>query len=191
MSLSDEESFRVNYFLFIIDQALSSLESRFVQLQQYEKRWGFLFDMKKLKSMTDQCLMISCVKLEEVLKHEGTSDTDGKDLFPELKILIHCLSQETTKPIEVLNYLKWMEGCFPNAWVAYRILLTIHVIVASEERSFSKFKLIKSYLCSTMSQERLNGLAILSIENEMAEEIDCESLISTFVAKTARRLIFK
>jgi len=59
----------------------------------------------------------------------------------------------------------------PNASIAYRILLTIHVTVASAERSFSKLKLIKSYLRSTMSQEKLNGLAILSIENEMLKKL--------------------
>ena len=45
-------------------------------------------------------------------------------------------------------------------------LLTIPVTVASAERSFSKLKLIKSYLRSTMSQDRLSGLAILPIEKE-------------------------
>ena len=49
----------------------------------------------------------------------------------------------------------------------YIILLTIPVTVATAERSFSKLKLIKSYIRSTMSQERLNGLAILSIEKHM------------------------
>lgn len=60
-----------------------------------------------------------------------------------------------------------MLDSFPNASIVYRILLTIHVTVAYAERSFSKLKLIKSCLRSTMSQERLNGLAILSIKNEM------------------------
>ena len=39
-------------------------------------------------------------------------------------------------------------------------------MVASAERNFLKLKLIKSYLRSTMSQERLSGLTILSIEKK-------------------------
>ena len=47
-------------------------------------------------------------------------------------------------PINVPNYLKMLDS-FPNAYIAYSILLTVHVIVASIERSFSKLKLIKPY----------------------------------------------
>ena len=39
-----------------------------------------------------------------------------------------------------------MLDSFPNTCIAYRILLTILVTIASAERSFSKLKLIKSYL---------------------------------------------
>ena len=65
-----------------------------------------------------------------------------------------------------------------DAHIAYRILLTILVIIASAERSFSKLKLIKSYLRSTMSQERLSELAILLIEDKMLEELEYRNLIS-------------
>ncbi|KAL4580130.1 hypothetical protein LXL04_016311 [Taraxacum kok-saghyz] len=58
---------------------------------------------------------------------------------------------------------------FPNACIAYRILLTIPVTVAFVERSFSKLNFLKSYLLSTMTQERLSGLAMISIENEILE----------------------
>ena len=34
---SIEEYFRINYFLYIVDQAISSIESRFEQFQIYEK----------------------------------------------------------------------------------------------------------------------------------------------------------
>ena len=52
-------------------------------------------------------------------------------------------------------------------------------------------KLIKSYLKLTMSQQKLSGLAILSIENEMLEELDYKNLISQFVSQKARKMDFK
>lgn len=52
----------------------------------------------------------------------------------------------------------------------------MHVIVVSHERSFSKLKLIKNYLRSKMSQERLDSLATLCIEKIlMADIIDIDA----------------
>ena len=42
------------------------------------------------------------------------------------------------------------------------------VSVASGERSFSKLKSIKTYLRSRMSQYRLDGFAMMSIEREIS-----------------------
>lgn len=53
----------------------------------------------------------------------------------------------------------------------------------TRERSFSKLKLIKSYLRSTVSQQRLNRLALLSIEKEILVEIDYNSLINNFASQ--------
>ena len=58
------------------------------------------------------------------------------------------------------------------------------------EMSFSKLKLIKSYLRSTMSQERLSGLVILSIEKEMLTELECKNLISNFASQKTRKINF-
>ena len=69
--------------------------------------------------------------------------------------------------------------------------ILIPVTVASAERSFSKLKLIKSYLRSTMSQERLSRLAILSIEKEMLEELKYKNLISNFASQKTRKIDFK
>jgi hypothetical protein len=57
--------------------------------------------------------------------------------------------------------------CYLNVSIAYRISLTIPVIVASAKGCFSKLKLLQNYLRSTMSQERLNGLTTCSIENDI------------------------
>ena len=42
-----------------------------------------------------------------------------------------------------------------------------------------------------MSQEILNELAILSIEQDLLENIEYKSLISNFVAQTIYRVIFQ
>jgi len=50
-------------------------------------------------------------------------------------------------------------------------------MVASGERSFSKLKLIKTYLCSTMTNDRFSGLAIMAIEHQLSRELDVEEII--------------
>ena len=58
---------------------------------------------------------------------------------------------------------------YPDVSTAYMMYMTEPVIVATAKRSFSKLKLIKNFLPSSMSQERLSGLALLSKENERAK----------------------
>jgi len=62
-------------------------------------------------------------------------------------------------------------------------MLTIPLSVASAQRSFSKLKLIKSYLRSTMSQQRLNKLALLSIEKDILNKINYDNLIDNFASQ--------
>ena len=57
--------------------------------------------------------------------------------------------------------------------------------------SFSKLKLIKSYQRSTMSQEKLSELTILSIEKKMLEELEYKNLISQFASQKTRKIDFK
>ena len=189
MNLSPEESFRISYFIQVMDQALYSLKTRFEQFEKYEQTFGFLFDLEKLKSSSDDSLRASCINLEACLKHGNHSDVIGEDLYFELSVLKDALPNDCRRPIEVLNFLKGMEDCYPNSWIAYRILLIIPVSVASAERSFSKLKLIKTYLRSTMSQERLNGLAIISIERELVRNLDYEKLVKEFIETKGRKII--
>ena len=123
-----------------------------------------------MKSLDNDSLQKYCLKLEDFLKHDVYYDIDGLDLSSELNVLKEILQIKDYTPIDILNYIKRLDS-FPNTCIAYRILLTLPVTIASTERSFSKLKLIKSYLKSTMSKEKLSGLVILSIENEMLEEL--------------------
>lgn len=92
--------------------------------------------------------------------------------------------------LDVLQFIvKWdFQETLPNLTVSLKIFLTVCVSVASCERSFSKLKLIKSYLRTTMGQSRLNGLALLSIESECADSIDFDEVIRQFAAVKSRRV---
>ena len=68
----------------------------------------------------------------------------------------------------------------PNVYISYRILLAIHETVSTTERSCSELKLLKSYMRSTMLQDRLNVLAILSIRSEILKLFDFKTQINDF-----------
>lgn len=89
--------------------------------------------------------------------------------------------------MKILNYIKKLDS-LPNAHIVCRILLTILVVIIVEI-GFSKLKLIKTYWRSTMLQDRLNNLAILSIESDMLELINYKTLLKNFATQTVRNEI--
>ena len=68
----------------------------------------------------------------------------------------------------------------PNIVNLLIIAATIAVSSATCERSFSSMKRIKTYLCSTMGQQRLQDVSILSIEDSLSKEFSLDDFISTF-----------
>jgi hypothetical protein len=128
----------------------------------------------------------SCTKFADNFSHDGSSDVEVHDLISELKILKFTLPDGILSAMQIFEHVRDLD-CYPNVSIAYRILFTIPVTVASAERSFSKLKLLRNYLRSTMTQERLNGLAILCIEKNLLDEIDLNGIIDDFVSQNVRR----
>ena len=77
---------------------------------------------------------------------------------------------------------------FPNVYIALRICVSISGTNCYRERSFSKVNLIKNCLCSSMGQQRLSSLALLSIENEILRDISFENVISEFAMRESESL---
>jgi len=66
------------------------------------------------------------------------------------------------------------------------LFATLPVTSATPERTFSTLKRLKTYLRSTMSEERLNGLALTNINKK--ELLSEEEIIKLFSKKATRRM---
>ena len=86
-------------------------------------------------------------------------------------------SSETTfdRSATAFDVLQWLVNAklldsTPYLCSCLKLYLTIGVSIASCVRSYSKIKLIKSYLRSTMNDDRLSALSILSIERDYVQK---------------------
>ena len=115
------------------------------------------------------------------------------ELYVEIcdcKMLLRSRKEvEPKTPFELLTFIiSYGEDVFPNLRVALQILLTISVSITICEGSFSKLKLIFTYLRSTMGQDRLSDLVFLSVEREKFEMIDFDEVIDKFPSSKARKM---
>jgi hypothetical protein len=71
----------------------------------------------------------------------------------------------------VFSKEKALDTALPEVFKLGLLTVTVPSTTASVERSFSALKRIKTYQRSTQNEERLSGLAILSIEKEVLYQL--------------------
>ena len=89
---------------------------------------------------------------------------------------------------DLLKALQAEHECYGNLTRLMKIALTLPLTSTSAERAFSKLKLIKSRLRTTMRQERLESLMLMSIEDDLLEQLDVDKLVQLFVDMAPRRM---
>jgi hypothetical protein len=97
----------------------------------------------------------------------------------------------TEKPSTLIDTLKHAKPeLYSNIHRAVKVLFTMHVTSTTAERSFSALKRIKTYLRSTIVEDRLNGVSLMHVHPDIPLNFD--QAISTFAADGNRRtqLIF-
>jgi len=74
-----------------------------------------------------------------------------------------------------------------SAYILLTILGTLPVSTATSERTFNTMRRLKTYLRSSIGNERMTGLTLLSIHKD--RQIDREKIMNDFVASSDRRSI--
>ena len=123
--------------------------------------------------------------------HEDDVFNDLLGLFPkntpdiaafiaEFEIFVNAVISEksgvnTFK--EAAEQAEKMRRIFPITNRIYRLALTAPVTVAQNERTFSKLKTIKTTLRNSTSDGRLFDLMLLSVEKDLADEIELDVVV--------------
>ncbi|XP_064076355.1 zinc finger MYM-type protein 1-like [Vanessa tameamea] len=137
-----EEIFEINYFYVIVDNMRASCHPRFEALKHHETIFGFLYNIKRLKEISDSELLKQCSDLQISLTVGESCDINGHELYEELNMFI-CVYEGNEDIISVLKYIieKKLTEVYPTIEIVLRIIATTPVTVASTERIFSRLKI--------------------------------------------------
>ena len=116
---------------------------------------------------------------------------DSQTLEGELEVAQRLFmdKERFSKTNDVFLRLHSLRVAFPTLSNLVKIAMTIAVSTASCERSFSAMKRIKTYLRSTMGDQRLSDLGILSIERHLSKQVLFDRVLEQFVNKDKNRIV--
>uniref|UniRef100_H2YAG3 HAT C-terminal dimerisation domain-containing protein n=1 Tax=Ciona savignyi TaxID=51511 RepID=H2YAG3_CIOSA len=149
-SLDSSSRFKVESYLLIIDQILLSMKTRIAAYDHFSF-------VARFKTMTNSEIQESA----KTLLHHYSNDLE--ESLPEEMIHFSALLKQHNFNRECSIEIQNLMSAFPNVSVVLRIYLCLMISNCSGERSFSVLKRVKNHLRSSMSQQRLNSLALLCI----------------------------
>ncbi|XP_056016898.1 uncharacterized protein LOC130053579 [Ostrea edulis] len=114
-----------------------------------------------------------------------------KDLEKELRdwrrYCVNMIKESSDKLCNLLNPFNFVDGdVFPNVKILLHIGCVLPITTCEAERSFSGLRRIKSFMRSTMQEDRLTGLALMHLHHSL--EIDQKEIVQSFIRQGKRRL---
>ena len=91
---------------------------------------------------------------------------------------------------DILNKVPLAKDIYSEIDKLLRLYLTVPVTTCTAERSFSALRRVKTYLRSSMTEERLNNVLLLHVHKEEAGNLDLKEIACMFVAANERRTSF-
>ena len=179
------EYFRRSVFLPFVDTCLHQLRERF---KSHRSRGVLLCSL-----LPSVCVGRSFADAQDGVTHYNPfMDASMNEVHAEFLRWQEFWGNvaEEERPDNVLSAMSEAEtmGTFPCMKKLLHIYATLHVTTATNERCFSALKYLKNYLRSTMSQHRLNGLALLYLNRDIA--LNYDDVLEEF-GRGNRRLTFK
>ena len=148
--------------------------------------------------MQNEQLLLKCVRKEDYKTElETVTDFYGNDLNKmNLKLQLESLAanfdyEGNAADIVLSDVIKYFSSMSvrERKWLKeveslLKLVLVLPATNATSERSFSSLRRIKTYLRSTMKQERLNGLMVMHIHKERVDKIKLVDVAREFVSRS-------
>ncbi|VVC30442.1 Ribonuclease H-like domain,HAT, C-terminal dimerisation domain [Cinara cedri] len=187
--LLPREKFRSESFISVIDQLTVSLTERIAAYETICQRFGFLNTFEKLETSE---LQSAANYLVSIYPNDLESSLGNEFIQFSSFVKIYVETRKDNEQWEIFLYRIIVENnlqcTFPNIEVVLRIYLVLMVSNCSGERSFSKMKLIKNRLRTSMTQSRLSTLALLSVESDILRALDFSQVVEKFAATKSRKV---
>jgi len=192
-----EKYYKIVLFIPFLDELLDDLESRFdeASLSVYDLDVVLPNIIEKKDIFNDKTKIEN--KILNVVNQFGdvvsnylniSHDIFEKRITGELTLWHEYWLNEKQLPVTHIDALKRCDyDCFPEINILLNILVTLPATTASAERNFSSLRRIKTWMRTRISEDRLNGLALLHAHRDIT--INSEDVIDVF-AKSNRRLDF-
>lgn len=171
-----KEYYKYTVYNPFIDHMVCDLNERFNDSSKMD-RWQTV-----LPGHLDRSGILELAKVYEADLPTANSVGAEIDLF--CNKLGEIPSEQCSTFSQVLSFID--SDLFPNLCCLLKILITKPVTTCECERSISGLRRLKTYLRSSMSKDRLNALALMSVHYTM--ELNRSSIIDLFVSKQPRRL---
>jgi hypothetical protein len=167
--------FRAQYFQFI-DATVVQLSDRFGDDKEGLRKYRELQDM-----LITGNVVLDTVKLYPELNVE--------QLIMELKMFRSRFTYKTvTEAVELVRgMVPEMRQLFVSVTELIVLLLVNPASSATAERSFSSLRRLKTWLRSTMSQERLNACAVCFTHRDLLKLLDMKQIAADFISRNDYR----
>ncbi len=90
---------------------------------------------------------------------------------------------------EAMNHTPSSKELFSELHHLLHLFLTVPVTTATSERSLCCLRRVKTYLRTTMTQERLNHLLLLYCHKTRTDSIDILKIVDAFISVNERRAL--
>ena len=188
-TVSSEDHYRVSIFYPSLSRVTAEMKSRFdTNDQDLLCGLGDILFHKSPKAESYDLIAKHYSVDKELLEAEQ------KIFMKFLATSDDLLQQAVTAPkIVEIAHKQGHHEVLPLFYKVASILATIPATSCSAERSFSTLRRMKTYLRSTMGQDRLHDLAIINVERAYTNEVInnyMDKIIDTFGERKGRKSLF-